>query len=258
MRRLRFLFAAAKYLCATALVAGVFMAAASDGRADGMAQRAAPVMQAPTTWSGLYFGVNSGWAWSESDITFVGPPALSIGGIQHDAPTVGGQIGLQHQFGNVVLGIEADLTVLYQNNPGSVTSPNPAFSSVARLHDILTIGPRLGWAMGKWMPYIAGGYASARFEELGVVRATGVTFDQASERHSGWYIGGGIDMALAAGWTMGIEYRHYEFDRALYHLATPAGVPVPGDNLNNEPTADTISLRVSWKLDRPEPVRPLK
>jgi hypothetical protein len=39
------------------------------------------------------------------------------------------------------------------------------FNCTARFDDVLTVGGRLGWAMGKWTPYVTGGYASARFTE---------------------------------------------------------------------------------------------
>ena len=45
-------------------------------------------------------------------------------------------------------------------------------------------------------------------------------FDTGSERHSGWYIGGGVDMAMSHGWTIGLEYRHYEFNSPVM-LRTP-------------------------------------
>jgi opacity protein-like surface antigen len=56
--------------------------------------------------------------------------------------------------------------------------------------------------------------------------ATGVTAEEGSARHRGWYIGGGDDMALAQNWTIGLEYRHYEFDDKVVTFHTPAGVLV--------------------------------
>ena len=76
-------------------------------------------------------------------------------------------------------------------------------------------------------------------------------------RLSGWYIGGGVDMALAHGWTVGLEYRHYEFDNAFHFAHTPGGVGVPGSHTFVDASSDTVTARVSWKLGRPE-ARPLK
>ncbi len=77
-------------------------------------------------------------------------------------------------------------------------------------------------------------------------------------RLDGWYIGAGVDMALAQGWTVGLEYRHYDFGGDTVQTFLPTGVG-SGEFRNIESTLDTVALRVSWKLGRPEPVaKPMK
>jgi outer membrane immunogenic protein len=252
-----------KVAYATAMSIALVGASAS-ALADGRAARAAPVVQqAPTSWSGFYFGAHSGFQWSDFD---TGYPAFGTAfNVSHDAWVVGGHIGIQHQFGNFVLGVEGSLTVAYQDDYASTDCPNNTYTCAARFDDVLTIGPRLGWAMGKWMPYITGGYASARFSEKEVLKTnTNQTFHD-SERHSGWYIGGGVDMALASGWTIGLDYRHYEFDDATYDPAckgvggacTAIGqIVFPNDRNIADASSDIVTLRVSWKLDRPAPAAP--
>jgi opacity protein-like surface antigen len=122
---------------------------------------------------------------------------------------------------------------------------------------VITIGPRLGWAMGKWMPYLTGGYASAAFDQkISLNTASSNPFGD-RERHSGWYIGGGVDMAVSAGWSIGLEYRHYEFDDATYNVArtvaTTGLLDLSQPANRADATSDIITLRVNWKLDRPAP-----
>src|SRR5262245_47301986 len=112
--------AAGLAVAATAVVVSV-----GTAQADGAPARAAPTAVAPTSWSGLYFGVHSGYQWSSVNVqnpTF--PPGFDF---DHDSAVVGAQIGLQHQFGLWVLGVEAGLTTTYQNNPGATTcfAPGP-------------------------------------------------------------------------------------------------------------------------------------
>ena len=148
-------------------------------------------------------------------------PFLPVFSVNHDSPVVGGQIGLQHQFGQFVVGVEGSLTTSYQNNHASTTLPRTAYSSPARraFDDVLTIGPRLGYAMGKWMPYITGGYANASLLGEGVDQGVQQqSLSRIASGMSGWFIGGGVDMALSHGWTVGLEYRHYDFDDALYSV----------------------------------------
>jgi opacity protein-like surface antigen len=192
--------------------------------------------------------------WSQFD-AFIPAAALGIG-VGQDAPLVGGQIGLQHQFGQLVVGVEGSLSTAFRD--GYAGTNCVAFTCAERLENVFTIGPRLGWAIGKWMPYISGGYASGAFEERVVRLVDGaVNLDQA--RHGGWYLGGGVDMALSAGWTVGLDYRHYEFNDATY-FPNPLAGGLPNPALLNfaDATADSVTIRVSWKLGRPEPVVPLK
>ena len=82
-----------------------------------------------------------------------------------------------------------------------------------RFDNVLSVGPRLGYAMGKWMPYLTGGYASAeiRPQEASLPDTAQTNVHLFGERFDGWYIGAGVDMAMAQGWTVGLEYRHYDF-----------------------------------------------
>ena len=112
------LLTGAKYAVAGAIAAGAFVASTEIVRADGRAApRGAPVVQqAPTSWSGFYFGAHSGWQWSQLDASVAG---TSVFNVEHDSPVVGGQIGIQHQFGLFVVGIEGTLTVAYQDDHAS-------------------------------------------------------------------------------------------------------------------------------------------
>ncbi len=57
---------------------------------------------------------------------------------------------------------------------------------------------------------------------------------------------------------MGLDYRHYDFDDKVASAHNPAGTLLEPARFYDA-TADIVTLRVSWKLGRPEPVaRPLK
>lgn len=273
---MRVLHKVSSLVAGSAVVAIAAFAGAGVAQADGYEARGKVAYERPTNWSGFYFGVHSGWVWSQTDAFFPdGNPAATIVGVagqgfstRHDAPIVGGQIGLQHQFGQLVVGVEGNLSVAFQDNYGTDLCPKQTvalFNCQARFDDVITVGGRLGLAMGHWMPYVTGGYASARFSEQVSNRSLApgaFTIEEWSHsRIPGWYIGGGVDMALAHGWTMGVEYRHYDFGTYV-GLGTGvvgglAGGPLPNDNASFDVTADTVSLRVSWRFGRSEPA-PLK
>ena len=113
----------------------------------------------------------------------------------------------------------------------------------------------LGWGMGEWMPYLTGGYATAKFlEKISIKAAPNNPFED-SHQHSGWYIGGGVDMALSHGWMVGLAYRHQKLDHSATYapsrIAGGAIDPLIGARNDADVSVDTITLRVSWKFDRP-------
>jgi opacity protein-like surface antigen len=260
MRRRNLLLAGAKYLFAGGMIASAFAVTAPVVHADGMAPRAAAVV-APNNWSGFYVGTQTGFAWSQIDGALSGPGGALVAGpgafsVNHDTEFAWGlMLGVQHQIGNVVLGVEGNWLSMIANNPGSTACPNAALTCTSRIDDILSVGGRLGWAMGHWMPYVTGGYASSSFT-FRANTAVPVAVEDGRTRNDGWYIGGGFDMVVAPGWTTGLEYRHYDFGNASSTtFATGAGGAAlqgtPIETLTQNATVDTIALRLTYKWDIP-------
>lgn len=242
----------------SAIGAAAALATAGGAFADGMR---APAGAAPQvgSWSGFYFGAGTGWQWSSIQVGPVANPETD-----HDSEFVGAYMGLQHQFGNIVLGVEGGWNSTFRNNTGNYICPNPAFSCEVRLDDILTIGGRLG-VVGHPLPmlgshsmlYLTGGYANGAFHYFARTPAnTGPLSEEARTRNSGWYIGGGVEWRVSPGWTTGIEYRHYEFDTGSSVRWTPAGATL--SPITMDASSDTVMFRATWTWDRPAPVRPLK
>jgi len=277
-----------KYAAGSAIAAGAVISSAGLALADGYAApRAAAV--AATDWSGVYFGLQSGYSWSTIDQRFITTDTASN---DYSAATVGAHLGVQHQFGTIVIGLEGSMDFNYFEkdarsksrlgiNCGTASLIFPGALDVdctARTNNILSVGARAGLAMGKYMPYITGGYASGQVEttrQTGILNPSTVvgphvTIDQDGDRHDGWYLGGGVEWVVSPGWMMGLEYRHYEFD-TTNHLAfctgdaSPAfpcgslqGVAVPLNSSRVDASMDSIMARVSWKWGREPTAAPLK
>ncbi len=246
-----------KLAAGSVIAAAAALASAGAALADGyVAKGKTVVYERPADWSGVYFGVQSGYSWSSIDQSF---PVFGAD-VSYDfaAPIVGAHIGLQHQFGGVVLGVEGTWLSTLEDNP-DIANPCHAggFYCNHRLSDILSVGGRIGWAAGHWMPYATGGYASARFEYEERDVATNTKFGEQGTRHNGWYVGGGFEWAVSPGWTTGLEYRHYEFDSKWQTPHTPGGSPIGVDINETDASVDTITARVSWRWGRPE-AKPLK
>ncbi len=117
-------------------------------------------------WSGFYIGAHGGWGFGGGGFT--------------DGAVIGGQIGVNWQFGSFVLGAEAD---------GSWVD----FGAVDSVESIRLRG---GFAFDRFLAYGTGGAAFEDFDDLG------------------WVAGGGVEYAFTDNVSAGVEFLHYDFDDA--------------------------------------------
>jgi opacity protein-like surface antigen len=262
-----------KLAVGSVIAASAALGGASVALADGYVPRGKVVYERPSDWSGVYFGVSSGYQWSSIDVAnpagggAVGTAITS----DHADGLAGAHLGVQHQFATIVLGVEAGWYASLRSHDGdsqACWNPAPVLvvggaltgSCTAQFNDAITVGGRLGWAAGHWMPYITGGYANGGFDFNGRIPGAAPTATTLTEtahtRLNGWYIGGGAEWKISPGWTAGIEYRHYEFedrDTTAYNPATG----LARETVRFDAGTDTVTARVSWRWGR-EVAAPLK
>ena len=197
-------------LAATAITtAGITAASAADLPA------APPPYIAPVpifTWTGFYVGGNLGWGWRDSNndpviLTGPGVPGGLEGGTllfgnSNDATfTGGGQIGYNYQIGSWVIGAEADIQgINNDNNANVVFIPGPGFAGGDFVPGEFENGAdwwgsvrlRAGVAFDRVLVYATGGLAY-------------------TEDNTGWALGGGVEWAMPVNWfgssavTLGLE-----------------------------------------------------
>lgn len=126
-----------------------------------------PPMLSPTplafSWSGFYFGGHGGYGFGSGAFT--------------DGAVIGGQVGVNYQFNNFVIGAEGDGSWVDWGATSAV--------GTARL--------RGGIAFDRFLAYGTGGAAFQDFNDVG------------------WVAGGGVEYAVTDHWTVGVEYLHYGF-----------------------------------------------
>ena len=194
--------------------------------ADLRVPRRSPARMAPAPslfmgWSGFYFGVNAGGGigTSKSDFSAGGPIFASVNNAFSGA-VGGGQAGFNWQTGQTVIGLDTDFQA--SGIRGSInTLCVPGICGLpltATYNDNVpwfgTVRSRLGAASGGWLMYVTGGYAYARIETDALVAAgpAAAAFNLHDTR-SGWTAGGGIEVALAPGWSARLEYLYLDFGR---------------------------------------------
>jgi outer membrane immunogenic protein len=157
----------------------------------------APAYSPAYNWTGFYLGVNGGGGlgWSKWSTTGAFDPT---GGV------AGGTIGYNYQIGAAVLGAEADVD--WAGLSGSTTTGCPAGCTTSDSW-LSTVRGRLGYAAGRFMPYITAGGA------FGNINASTPGLPGASQTNAGWTGGGGLEFAIVPHWTVKAEYLFVDLGR---------------------------------------------
>jgi outer membrane immunogenic protein len=144
-----------------------------------------------STWNGFYLGANGGGAWGSS--TWSGFSSFNTSG-----GLVGGTVGYNRQFGQIVGGVEGDLDWANIQGGGVCT-----FGCQTTNNWLGTVRGRLGYAGGTWMPYVTGGLAFGNFQ-------AGNVFGTSETTNAGWTLGAGVEYAFAGNWTVKAEYLYVD------------------------------------------------
>ncbi|WP_295964389.1 outer membrane protein [uncultured Bartonella sp.] len=217
-----------RYLIAAS--AAALTAASSAQAADVVAnQEPAPVVAAPAfSWTGFYAGAQIGGSWSDTDLKgkykgqgdawsrrqgFSPDPSGFIGGIY---------AGYNYDLGNnIIIGADTDWVWgdMDESDKRNVTYSDGATGS---FHGKLkeqwagSTRARVGYAVDRWMPYIAGGVAYAKVDSSFRLKdANGKVMSGYSASDSdtlvGWTIGAGFDYAMTDHIILRAEYRYTDF-----------------------------------------------
>jgi outer membrane immunogenic protein len=244
--------AALAVLCATS-------AMAADLPVKAPVYKAPPPPPAAYNWSGFYTASEIGGAWASVDGTYVLPPTDGHSADLSRA-VYGTYVGAQYQWNNWVLGVEGGWNTIFTGHDwghtasltGDCLASGPAgFACRDRVNNYWTVGGKLGYAFGNWLVYAVGGFANGRIQTE-TVDATGVAFDFTSERHDGWYAGGGVDMFVTKIWwsdlIIGAQYRHVDLGTVRhFDLVTPPFGVVNASTRDMSATVDTVVLRATFK-----------
>jgi outer membrane immunogenic protein len=171
-------------LGAGCLAAAINAAQAADTYGRSKTQDV-PVYAPAAIWSGVYVGINAGATVSDEVTARINE--LSATASADAAGLFGGQLGVNYQMGNLVLGLEADIT-----------------GSGAELVSFIgTVRGRAGYAMDRTLIYVTGGIASLEWD-LG-------EFIEGGYSTGGWVLGAGVEHKFTPSLSLGVEALHYSF-----------------------------------------------
>ncbi len=185
------------------------LAAATPALAADLPPPMAPAPRAPSTyvpmaepvfsWTGIYFGINGGYGFGQSNWTAPGTP--STGNFDASGFLVGGTLGANYQMGAFVLGVEGDVD--WSNIDGTVTC-GFGYTCETQSDWLGTARARAGYAWNRILFYGTGGAA------FGNIQAGCCGLSYTSATQIGWTAGAGIEAAFAPNWTAKIEYLYVD------------------------------------------------
>jgi len=241
------------------------LAAVSLANAADLAVKAPPMVAAAPVynWSGFYLGGHVGWGWMDNDSTVVtGSASFPVGFAftsQSDSGFLGGgQIGVNWQFGQWVLGLEGDLSGTDIKACARSLSPLVAgtFSDAClSVNWTATVAPRLGIAINNWLLYGKFGFAWGDFSSRSTTTnaaGTVTAITTGGETRTGWVGGVGLEYGFSNNWSLKLEYNFIDFgtDTVTRNSLAPAtGVVTPLLRTNDTQVQEVkigLNYRFNW------------
>ncbi|ODT74311.1 MAG: hypothetical protein ABS76_37300 [Pelagibacterium sp. SCN 64-44] len=191
-------------------------------------------------WSGSYIGVHIGQGWGQAGNDWASPPSYGWtpdGAMDYRSLAGGVQAGYQRQVGQVVVGVEADVSFV------RLLADDAAFEGRLNEMEIDALGTlrgRLGWAADTVMIYATAGLAAARFSkgDAGNERGT-------PQLATGWALGGGAELAVTDALSLRAEYLHLR----LGDVTSPLFVGGAGYlHRANAPTVNLLRVGANYRF----------
>lgn len=185
-------------LATSALALGAGTAAAQDQAYD---------------WSGAYVGVQAGYAVGQSLYTNTDFPTEYV---NYDPDGFFGGVYAGYNFqmsNNVVLGVDGDLnfTGIKGTNDYWWVGGIPVPTASAEIKYTAALRARLGYAVGRFLPYVAGGLSAAKYDFDFVRDSTGFVYYEESKSMFGWNVGLGAEYAATDNLVLRAEYRYSDY-----------------------------------------------
>jgi outer membrane immunogenic protein len=203
MGRMVFIVTAALMACAMATSS--FAAGTPRRKAIHKAIHKAPAAAPATSTSGtsgFYGGLLGGYGWGRTSLSDAGGSS----GFGANGWMMGLTLGYNAQSGFVIYGLEGDISSSWMKGTNGAAAPCAACQVRDRF--LGTARARLGYAVGKALPYITAGLA------VGDLRTSTPAGASQSDTKTGWTVGGGVEYALEGAWSTKLEYLYVDLAHA--------------------------------------------
>ncbi len=188
-----------------------------------------PAVAPVYNWSGIYIGINGGYAFGNTDWEQSG--FTGTGNFNTNGGLVGGTAGVNFQSGQFVFGIEGDWDWADISGTQSSTTATiggcgglPACTYQTSSNWLSTVRGRVGYAFDRVLIYATGGGAAGDVKATFSDPLTGFT-GTTNSTEWGWTAGGGIEAALTENLTAKVEYLFVDLQDGNCSSTICPGVP---------------------------------
>jgi outer membrane immunogenic protein len=230
------------------------------------------------TWTGLYAGLQVGYAWDHDPVTVSNfAPAVVVDGVvlvpssflvdqlsTNPSGVIGGaHLGYLKQINQWVIGVEGsvDGTSVNSSHVGSLFGAASLLGNVPILGSWNTssavqgsIRAQLGVAFDRVLLYATGGAAFAGIEKSYTTSVPVFITESVTQTRSGWTVGGGLAYAVTNNWSIRAEYRYSDFGHLIDYpfaaLISPFGLL----SVQHHLTQNQVQFGISYKFDTMAPV----
>ena len=229
-------------------LAAIGLVAAQSAFAADLPTKAPPPMATATPWTGLYVNGGIGYALWAADETVGGAPLTQVQGGKGWLATIG--LGYDYQFTQrIVAGIFGDFDIA--NLEGTIQDGQPFRAGQIKEKSSWAVGVRAGWVVGpKTLSYINGGYTGARFSGSDLVSSiNGASIGLSTQAFTtnGWFLGGGVEVALFPSWFWRTEYRYSYYNSRDLPELTAGGFAV--NTFTFKPTVQAVTTQLVYKFN---------
>lgn len=215
------------------------MVSSTAHAADAIASQEPAPMASVFSWGGAYLGGEIGWGWANSKVSERNTDGLSES-FKSNGFLGGVYAGYNFDIGdNVILGVEGnfDYSDLKKSNGYYGSSNTLAYTTKSELEWSGALRARAGYAMDRFMPYIAGGLA---FGDIKTNYADSAREFSNSQTKTGWTIGAGVDYAATDNVILRLEYRYTDFGNNNFDFGDTA--------MRNSVKTNDVRVGVAYKF----------
>lgn len=205
---------------------GFLQASYKIGDAPRLA-RAEAEASAVVDWTGFYVGGHLGVGKGRADWSDPFPAPVTGDRVPLGGALGGAQVGFNKQFDKIVLGVQFSASAARVEGSetcfgGIVPATNAGLNCENRIGPMAAFTGRAGYALDRSLVYAKAGAVVAREKyTLNSNAIAGGTISAAEATNWGWTLGGGVEHALNARWSVSAEYRYVDFGSRSVGFVVP-------------------------------------